>query len=240
MLDYDGTLAPFHIERHEARPPRGAVERLRAIAAGPATTLAIVSGRPVRELDELLGPLDAVLVGEHGWEHKAVLDDVVRHPVPEVARAALDSAASAAVARGWGDRLERKRASLVLHTRGLAPALAVELERACAIVWGEALERNDAFRLTRTHGAIELRASGLHKGTAVRELMAAMPGAYPVYVGDDESDEDAFREVRGRGLGIRVGPYERPSLAEGRLDSPRSVVSFLRAWLAVVERRSGA
>ena len=240
MLDYDGTLAPFRIERDESRPPRRAVERLQAIAASPRTEVAIVSGRPVRSLERLLGPLEATLVGEHGWEHQAPGQSLACHPVPDGTRAVLADAARAAVERGWGDRLERKRASLVLHTRDLAPERTGELERACAVLWGTALGGEDAFRLAQTHGAIELRACGRHKGTAVRELMAATADAYPVYLGDDESDEDAFAEVRGTGVGIRVGPRAGRSLAAGCLDSPQAVASFLRAWLAVVERRSGS
>jgi trehalose-6-phosphatase len=65
-------------------------------------------------------------------------------------------------------------------------------------------------------------------------------GTFPVYVGDDETDEDAFRAVRDAGLGIRVGSDERPSAAAARLASCEEVRAFLAAWLERVEHGAAA
>ena len=236
MLDYDGTLAPFRIERQRAVPGTGVLQTLRAIAESPHTRIAIVTGRRLEQLKPLLGPLDAVLIGEHGWEEQGPGGHAVGFPLPRGAAEALEGAAAAAAARGWETYLERKRASIVLHTRALAPVRAAEVEEACARLWSHVAM---GLRLTRVNGGLELRVSGRHKGTAVQDLIASSsPGTFSVYVGDDATDEDAFEAVLDRGLGIRVGQDERPSLARARIQSTGAVAEFLECWLRFVEGRS--
>jgi trehalose 6-phosphate phosphatase len=236
MLDYDGTLAPFKVVREAARPRAGSVRLLRAIAASPATTVAIVSGRPILELQELLGPLDAVLVGEHGWEVLPPDGRRVLHPLSPADALRFESASRAAIDRGYNGRLERKRTSLVLHTRGLPPDQAAAAEKECEEVWMR-LGLGGDLRIARVNGGIELRAQGRDKGTAVRELIEmATPGSLPVYLGDDETDEDAFREIGDRGFSIRIGDRSARTEARGRLGSVSEVREFLRRWLRTVER----
>lgn len=231
MLDYDGTLAPFHTERDEARPLPEVVALIGRIACEGRSRVAVISGRPVADLQRLLGPLPILLVGEHGWEAVEPDGRVRRHPLPGACAGALERAAAAAAAAGWGPRVERKRCSLVLHTRGLPAAQAAEAESACLRAWEPELARG-GLGLDRLDGGLELRARGRDKGTVARELIAAEPlESLPVYLGDDATDEDVFREVRTCGFAIRVGPGDRPSLATGRLRSPEAVVTFLKRWL---------
>lgn len=233
FLDYDGTLAPFHAERDRAVPFPGTLERLRTIVGGGATTVAIVSGRPLAELGPLLDDLPVLRIGEHGWEEQEPGGAVHRHPLDPAVAAALDEAHDAVVRRGHGDRIERKRAALVLHVRGLAPAAAEELKATCRELWRPWPARV-GVRLDEPNGGLELRATGRDKGTAVGERIArAGAGTFAVYVGDDRTDEDAFRVVRGSGLGIRVGAPDVPTLAEARLPGPEAMPSFLDRWIAV-------
>jgi trehalose-phosphatase len=235
MLDYDGTLAPFCVERRAARPLPGCVERLRAIAAGGTTRLVVISGRPIETLEALLGPLPATLIGEHGWEERVPGGEIVREPLPEIARLALERAADTTSSREWGARVERKRTALVLHTRGLEPAAAARIEsecdKLCAFADMAGLQRRSI------HGGIELRARGHDKGTAVQRLIRRSPlRPLAIYLGDDETDEDAFAVVAADGYGIRVGPVSNPSCATGRLPSWDAVPEFLDTWARVVER----
>jgi trehalose-phosphatase len=235
MCDYDGSLAPLRTERSEAAADPGTLRLLHAIALGRRTSIAIVSGRPVRELAPLLDAVPAWLVGEHGWEIRHPDGNDVLFDPGEEARSALMSAAGAAEARGWSRKLERKRTALVLHTRGMPADEAVELEHACARLW-RTWRFSAGLRLTSCDGGIELKASGRDKGTAVLELLRSSPaGTYPVYLGDDETDEDAFRALRGEGLGIRIGPGRAFSLARGHIESQEGVAPFLEAWLLHVE-----
>jgi len=231
MMDYDGTLAPFRIEREEATPLPRSIELLHEVARHHATTVAIISGRPLEELERLVGPLPAELFGEHGAERRMPDGSVQRRPLSAHAAAALDDAARAATAEGWADLIERKRFSVVIHTRGLPRQEVQRIESRAVELWGRA-EIDGEVTVGRFNGGVELRARGRDKGTAVMALAAQVPaGAFPVFVGDDVTDEDAFEVVRPWGYGIRVGGVERASHAVARLPSPDAVTAFLEDWL---------
>lgn len=235
MLDYDGTLAHFHLDRMEAAPSADLLELVRRTATSRGTRVAIVSGRPIIELERLIGHLPVSMVGEHGWESKSAGGKIVRFPPAPACAEALARAAAAAASRGWDARLERKSAGIVLHTRGLPEAKARSMEAACSDTWGAEVARAGLL-MRPAAGGIELRAPGRDKGTAVRELMAASPpGTLPVYVGDDETDEDAFAEGRSEGFGLLVSRAERPSQAAGRVSSVEDLTLLLEGWLELVE-----
>jgi trehalose 6-phosphate phosphatase len=232
MLDYDGTLAAFRVARAVATVEPEILATLGAIASSGSTDLAVISGRPVVELERLLAPLSIHLIGEHGWEERTADGTNVLHPPPSAAVQTLEAMAQAALTDGWGDRVERKRCSLVLHTRGLDPEWALELERRCDEVWRAT--PGTGTRLAKIHGGRELRALGRDKGVAVSALMASKPpGTLPVYIGDDETDEDAFQVVAPRGHAIRVGGNGGRSSATMTLASPHEVGEFLQRWHAV-------
>jgi trehalose-6-phosphatase len=135
------------------------------------------------------------------------------------------------VRHGWSDLVELKRASLRLHTRGMAAPLASAIEEECLAAW-QAEAGEAPVRLERVEGGIELRARGRDKGrVALNLLESCPPGTIAVALGDDESDECAFEAVAGLGFGVRVGDPDVPSLAHGRLETPGDVPAFLQAWL---------
>jgi len=230
LLDYDGTLAPFQSARHRAVPPESTRSRLAALEREARTQVAIVSGRPVRELETLLAPLTLHWVGEHGWEERAPERPIVEHSLPSEVRAALEQALDETRGRSFGGRVELKRTGLVLHTRGLFPESDEALCRAAEALWRPWTERA-ALRLDRTNGGLELRARERDKGTALRDLVARLSPDLVVYVGDDETDEDAFRVLGENGIGIRVGDDGRTTLARGILPSATAVPDFLSRWL---------
>ncbi len=236
MLDYDGTLAPFEVDRAKAVADRAVLDCVRRLATNGDTRVVVVSGRPVRELLSLLGSLPIELVGEHGWEG---IRDGKGWQFPLLHRwsSPFAQAATAAISSGLGNHLERKRASIVLHTRGLSSSQAREVESFGIRVWAEIALRH-GLRLMTASSGVELRVPGRHKGTVVRESVAGCSfGTLPVYVGDDATDEDAFREVRERGVGIRVAHEPRETEASGVLASCTEVGRFLLRWEAVVTLR---
>lgn len=239
MLDYDGTLAPFRAERDEARPLPRSLELTARIAAATHTSVAIVSGRPLPEIEGFLGPIPAVFVGEHGWERRAADGSIARRPLPRSVAATIDRAEQLARAAGWGAWLERKRSAVVLHTRGLPEERAAEIQERCAAEW-RGLVHGVHVSVDRIDGGVELRARGRNKGTVVRSLLSACPpGTLGVFVGDDVTDEDAFDAVREQGFGVRVGDSDRPTLAMGILPSCEVVGDFLEKWLAVAAGANG-
>ena len=235
MLDYDGTLAPFVADRQAALPLPRTLQLVRRIASQPNTSVAIVSGRPLQEVERLVKPVPAVFVGEHGWERRGPDGSILQQPLRRSVAAAIDEAERIAVARGWGELIERKRSAVVLHTRSLPRDRARALCEQCASAW-EGLAQAVQVTVDLIDGGVELRARGRSKGTAVLSLLSQSPfGTLGVFVGDDVTDEDAFDVVRDWGFGIRVGDCSRPSLATGRIPSCEAVPAFLEEWLTVVE-----
>lgn len=230
-LDHDGTLAPFVVARDRATPSPRSLRLLERIAGETRTTLAILSGRPLEELEARFGGLPAHLVGEYGWDRRPIGGERVRMPLPPAARTGLARAAALVREAGLGDHLEVKRTCLAVHSRGM-PDEAAEAQAIRAEHLWRPLEAGGGLRHARFDGGTELRVSGRDKGTTIVELMGLVPpGALVVHLGDDESDEDAFEAIGDRGFGLRVGAPDRPTRAAGWLSGQGAVEAFLEAWL---------
>jgi len=229
-LDYDGTLAPFQVDRMAAVPAPGAAEVVQAIISHGRTRVAVISGRLVDEVIELLGDLGVVVVGSHGFERRLPDGSRRRVSLPPEQEQALVLAARQVERIGYGARLERKAASLAFHTRGLDGDAARGLEDEVVRLWSGA-----GLLVQPFNGGVELHAgAAIDKGTVLAGLLDEHRPDLTVYVGDDRTDEDAFRALAGRGgLGIKVGPG--PTAAVARLPDCEGVVRLLRRWLTVME-----
>lgn len=233
-LDYDGTLAPFHIDPMEARPQAGVIDLLRALVHREGTAVAIISGRPAAQVSMLLDHLPVTIVGSHGFELWSPTNGkplVHRSSVEQ--ETGLVKAEEAARHMGYDDKLEHKVASIAMHTRGVPAQLALAMEESIVAAWTEIASLHP-LECRRFNGGVEIRCSGRHKGDALAELLRAEPrGALAVYVGDDETDEDAFRIIRKRGIGIRVGQGFPSTAAQGSLQDCEAVKKFLETWVSV-------
>jgi trehalose 6-phosphate phosphatase len=235
-LDYDGTLAPFHVEPERAVPYPQVAGVLRKIVAAGGTRVVIVSGRPADQLPPLLGLEDVPEVwGSHGWER--LLPDgrrVVEKPHVDALRRLETAAAAIASVLPDGAKLERKLASLALHWRGLPQAQAADLERRARELW-EPVGREGGVEMLPFDGGLELRTMGRNKHDAVKAVLSeTAPESAIAYLGDDLTDEDAFRAVKTRGVGVLVRPQCRETAADVWLRPPDELVDFLQRW--AVER----
>jgi trehalose-phosphatase len=237
VLDYDGTLAQFRNDRMKAFPLDGIVELLTTIRDETDTHLAIMTGRPLRELLVLLGDLDIPVSASQGSEF--MFPDGRREAlVPsDRQRERLDRAESEARAAAPDARIERKIAGVALHTRRMDTDEARRIQEHVCGVWEE--DSHDYGLDCRFfNGGIELRLKNVDKGTALNALLRDQPPeSLCVYLGDDETDEDALLALRGRGYGIKVGNPGIPTYAQGRLKGPEDVREFLRSWIEVVRAR---
>jgi trehalose-phosphatase len=227
-LDYDGTLAPFRVDPMTAVPLPGVPGILRDLSARPDTTVAVISGRPVGEVVRLLGDLPVVVVGGHGMEQRDSDGAIRAHEPDALQMRGLHAAQRQAAESMGGGRLEVKKASCAVHTRGLAREEAEAVEERVASGW-ETLAPSHRLECLRFDGGVEVRCLGRDKGSSLEELLTG-PDALAVYVGDDVTDEDAFRRIAGQGIGIRVGGSLEQSAATGRLADCESVREFLDAW----------
>ena len=229
-LDYDGTCAPFKPERMEAYPLAGIPELIARIRDRTQGSIAVISGRPVAELEQLLDVPGILKVGSHGYEFRSPDGALeVREPTPKQ-RKGLSMAWDAGVREGLSRRVEPKVASLALHTRGVPEVQARAMEQLAMGSWMPFVRLHD-LELRRFNGGIELRCLGMDKGSALLTVLSSQrKDAFCVYIGDDETDEDAFRVLKGRGVGIRVGRTEAPTHAAGFLPDTQAVKDFLQGW----------
>ena len=230
LLDFDGTLAPFHVDRAQAALGERTHSLLASIAADPGTRVGIVSGRPLEELEARFHDVPADLVGEHGWEERRLGHEPFRHPVGERTLELLRRCYDGMRRHAPAGRVERKRTGVVLHSRGLTEREIAEQRVAVDSVWAP-LQRHAELELRQIDGGWELRARGRHKGTAVSALVADHArGGLAVYLGDDETDEDAFAAVARSGFAIRVGTDARSTRAHAHLPDVDAVVEWLEIW----------
>lgn len=230
-LDYDGTLAPFRMRRMEAIPLEGVPKLVEDLSRLPETTVAVVSGRPIGEILLLLGGFPGFIAGSHGFELRSPGGKVETCPPAPRQDRGLVRAREAAVQMGFGERLETKIASVAFHTRGAAPEKARDMERLLYGAWTRIGRR---FRLSCRHfnGGVEIRARGRDKGTVLHLILSFLPaGTLPVYIGDDDTDEDAFRTLRDTGFGIRMGTPDTDTAARAFLADAVAVKGFLEEWI---------
>ncbi len=242
LLDYDGTLAPFHIDPGRARPYPGVEALLNRIGRLSNDRLVIVSGRWLQDLRPLFDlDFEPEMWGCHGRERRLPDGQYSLVPLCEAAVQALTEADGwAATVCALGGRVERKPGSLAFHWRGLAPghqrALARDLETRFA-----ALAQAGELLWHEFDGGIELRAAGCDKGQVVRQVLAEQDAGQAgcvAYLGDDHTDEDAFRALQGRGLRVLVRPKWRATAADLWLRPPDGLREFLGRWADIREQRA--
>jgi len=229
VLDYDGVLAPIRKQRMVARPSPGTVGLLSVIAR--CNHLAVVSGRPLAELVELLGELEIWMAGVHGLQWRVPDGRTHQISLPLARDNRLEQAYIEAHLETNPWRIVRKPDAVAVHTRDLPPAAAEEREAAILARWESEIE-DVGLHVGRFDGGVEIRSSEPHKGTAVDLLLQTWGNdVVPIYVGDDVTDEDAFAAVSEKGYGIRVGLDERETQATYSLSDCAAVPGFLRRWV---------
>ena len=243
MLDYDGTLAPFVELRDQAVPYPGVREALTAIQASGRTRLVIVSGRAIDDLKPLLNldPLPEIW-GNHGWE-RLLPNGVYQGPgIEDHVRECFAEARSKVLTAGQGVvpmDFEQKPASLALHWRRRDPQVVDVLQAAVRKLW-EPLVESANLTLKAFDGGLELGLPDKDKGSAVRTILAeAADDTVAAYLGDDQTDEDAFRALGDRGYGVLVRPNFRPTAATFWLKPPEGLLEFLGYWAEVDRSGSG-
>jgi trehalose 6-phosphate phosphatase len=232
LLDYDGTLAPFRVERDQAHPHPSLRDALQRICHARRTRVVVISGRALCDLIPLLHihPTPE-LWGCHGWERQLPNGDYHGPDLDPDVRAILEEARRQMTAAGWDGRCESKPTSLAVHWRGLDPSETERIRAHVTTTWSP-LARKPGLALHEFDGGLEMRATGRDKGYAVAQILRELPtDAIVAYAGDDLTDEDAFRALVGRGLSILVRPAYRETAADLWLRSPDQWTRFLNDWM---------
>ncbi|HVG10101.1 MAG TPA: trehalose-phosphatase [Thermoanaerobaculia bacterium] len=228
FLDYDGTLSPIAPRPEMATLPEETREVVRRLAQ--RYPVAILSGRGREDVTSLVG-LDGIsYAGSHGYD---IAGPGFRHEVGEGIPARIDSAAEALrqeLSGIEGVLIEPKRFAVSIHFR-LAPE--EDLPRIERVV-DEVASAHPGLRKAHGKKLFELRPDlDWDKGQALLWMMDTMNlfAEVPLYLGDDITDEDAFRAIEKQGIGILVAEEPRPTAACYRLRDPGEVLRFLE-WLA--------
>ncbi len=229
FLDVDGTLLEIAPRPELVQVPGGLPSLMIRLSAQREGALALISGRPLAQLDRLFQPWQGAAAGLHGLQRRRA-DGILDCAVDGDSAAALDRLRpklAALAADGTGLELEDKGGTLALHYRA-TPQREPEIR---SVV--EALHREMASMLRLIAGkmVVELQPRGADKGRAIAAFLAEPPflGRRPVFVGDDTTDEDGFAEIRRRGgIAVRVGPFDGMTAATHRLPTVEAVL----AWLA--------
>jgi trehalose 6-phosphate phosphatase len=235
LLDYDGTLAPFHQQRENALPYPRVAELLKKLSS-TGTRLVIATGRPAKEAALFLRGQSIEIWGSHGLERLrpngsyelAKLDPGVVKRLSEVNELLLKE--------GLGCLLERKPSGTAIHWRGLEST--DRLRERVEQVWSS-LPTREGLRLMPFDGGMEILTSARTKRDVVRTLLSEMrKGACVAYLGDDQTDEDAFAALQGFGLSVLVQEKYRPTVADVWIRPPEGLIAFLSDWVRACERPS--
>jgi len=233
FLDYDGTLAPFKSNPGEALPYPGVRELITRIMERSDTRLVIVTGRWTRDLIPLLGLRNLPEIwGSHGLERFKMDGSYEISPMDERAVQGLATADEWIEKKGLLHRCEKKPGCLALHWRGLTESSVLELKNAVAPNWRH-LSGAMGLDLIEFDGGIELRVPARNKGDAVESVLDEIrwDGTAAAYLGDDSTDEDAFRVLKGKGIGVLVRKQFRPTAADLWIRPPGELLDFLSSWL---------
>jgi len=246
FLDYDGTLTPIVSRPDRALLSPSSRKLLEELHGDPRYTLAVISGRALRDVRALVGLRGLIYVGNHGLE---LVGPKIRfvNPHAKATRPLLGR-----IARSLrrelrvtpGAVVENKGLSLTVHFRKVR---ADERQLVAMIFDGitRPYRKKKKIQVTRGKCVFEVRPPvKWNKGTVVlwllkrTEVIEKTGGILPVYLGDDLTDEDAFRALSDRGITVLVGDPHPLSRAEYRLSGVREVRTFLRK-LAALGRGGG-
>jgi trehalose 6-phosphate phosphatase len=234
FLDFDGTMVDIAPQPEAVRVPQPLIDGLRWMHEYLGGAVAVISGRPIAQIDEFLAPLRLPVAGVHGAERRDAEGRVSlmnTHPLD------LVEAAAHALARRHPElRVETKRGSVALHYRQ-----APQLEDECLAAMRAAVEASPGLTLLRGKMVAEAKPGGASKGHAIEAFLAEPPfaGRTPVFIGDDVTDEVGFSTVqRLGGLGIKVG--DGSTVAWQRLPTPGAFRDELQAAVAAKTARASA
>jgi trehalose 6-phosphate phosphatase len=242
FLDYDGTLADFAPTPEHVLPDPDLVALLTRLAKAPRLRVAVVSGRRLSHVQRLVPVRGILLAGTYGIELLTPEGERIDRLEYGTIRPTLEMLKpqwADLIAGREGFFLEDKGWALALHARFAKPHESDRIlaEAGRMAVEGSGGEASDLFRLVGGHKFLEIGPQLANKGRTVEYILAQYPwpGSLPVYLGDDDKDEEAFATIKAQGgCAIVVAPEPRETRADMRLPSTQAA----RRWLADLLQRS--
>lgn len=231
LLDFDGTLSEIAPCPEAATLCPGNADLLESLNRKPGFTVGVISGRSLENVRQRVGVPGLVYGGNHGLEIAGPhLQYRHTHADSAIAQfAELVALLDTSLAEIPGAHVEDKTLTLTVHYRQTPAEYHARVGAIVDDVAEPAITAGQV-RLATAKAAIELRPSiDWNKGRALELIRSRLaPNAFPIYIGDDATDEDAFAAAQAvGGCGIFVGPAGSPTRAGCRLDSPAAVTNAL-------------
>ena len=241
FLDYDGTLTPIAESPDKAVIPAKTMEILKGLSKNPRCRVAVISGRALKDIKNKIGLEGIIYAGNHGLEIESPKIKF-RAPVPVAYKAALKKIRAILkkkLSEIKGAVVEDKGITLSVHYR-LVDAKDVWLVKT---IFHEVLAHyivSDKVKIRAGKKVLEIRPPmEWDKGKIVLWLLARLKfilgeePCIPIYIGDDITDEDAFKALKGRGLTVFVGDSGKTH-AEYYLENTQEVTEFLE-WVLKIK-----
>lgn len=237
FLDYDGTLTPIVSRPELALCPLKVRRLLEKLRDNSRVQLAIISGRSLEDIRNKVGIDGITYVGNHGLDiqnpvgrHEKKLSAWRQKEFGKITQTLRES-----LGEIQGVLFEDKGSILAVHYRNVARKYFARLQRGLQEVVAKWEGR---WKIASGKMVWEIRPNvDFNKGKAVSAILKSFParGLLPIYFGDDQTDEDAFAVIKGKGITVFVGPGSSPSVAEYYLDDPLQVQEFLKRCLDILQ-----
>jgi len=232
FFDVDGTLAAIQSRPEAVFIPEQVIAQLQHLSALSQGALALVSGRPIEQLDALAAPWYGPAAGVHGAERRDAEGNLQRISLPVEVEQSLRAELQDAMASWPGTQLEVKGMAFALHYRQ-----AMQHEQDVMRLAEQSVKRFPGLALQPGKCVVEIKPAGIDKGAAISDFMQQPPfaGRTPVFIGDDLTDEKGFLAVNARqGVSIKVG--EGSTQAHYRLHDVDAVYGWLERTLLLSDQ----
>lgn len=232
FFDVDGTLAAIQPRPGDVFIPDSVIADVARMTDLCEGAVALVSGRPLAELDALIAPLQLPAAGVHGAERRDVSGQITRVALPDEVAKQVSAELQDAIAAMPDTELEIKGMAFALHYRR-----APHFQEAVLALASSVTERFSMLTLQPGKCVVEIKPKGVNKGAALEALMQQSPfsGKTPIFIGDDLTDEAGFDVVNARnGISIKVG--HDSTVAAWRLPDVQAVHHWLSEALLQLDK----
>jgi len=242
FLDFDGTLVELASRPSDVYLTRQRRQCLQDLLSTPGLSVAVVSGRPIEELKQLIQLEELLYVGNHGLEWLAPREPkhscAIGKPVMDALQSLRDQF-SHSMADLRGVFLEDKGTALALHFRLASEDTALNIKSEFMRAIHRQQQHGVALEILAGKEVVEAKPAAVNKGDTTGRLLERFDReAFPVYIGDDLTDEMAFQHFDKKGLTILVAETPRPTAASFYLRNPNDVYEFLQRLIRLKERNS--
>jgi trehalose 6-phosphate phosphatase len=236
VLDFDGTVSPFVVDRNKAYPYPELIEPVKDIITETNTRVIICTGRRIETIKPLIKDWMPVEIwGSHGWEHLKVNGTYELFAMQLKFRAVLKELENYLLSRIPIEHLELKLSSIAVHWRGVSGE-AQDLIKKKVAENKTLITTSSEIKCMEFCEGFEFRLKGKNKGTVIKEIRKSLPvDDFILYAGDDVTDEDAFQQLNGlNGVGVLVAKHAHPSHAQFWITAPHEVRSLLCEWKQIL------